>query len=143
MLRFVPVLFVALLSPRFARADDLDPLYTCSPRAATQKVSVQFGPQTSIQELVTWVMGFTCKNVIIDGEVLKRVPTVTILAPQLMTPKQALQLFFDALQAADLAVVVKKDTIIIKLGPKLPRTCPSLAAVPSQTGGTLQLGETP
>jgi hypothetical protein len=110
---------------RTAAADDV-PLYTCKQAPAKTKISVEFHGDPSVMDLATWVMGFTCKNVVIDAEVRARVPRVTIVAPVAMTPKQALQLFVDAVEATGLVVQQKKDTIIIKLGPKMPKTCPSI-----------------
>lgn len=109
-----------------ARADD--PLYTC--RKPTGKIAATFKPETQVTDLVTWVLGFTCKNVVFAADVPKVVPKVTIVAPNLMTPDQALQLFVDALEATGLVVTVKPDTIIIGLGPKFPRGCPTAATPP-------------
>ena len=64
---------------------------------------------------------------LLDAEVLARVPKVTIIAPNAMTTKQAMALFVDAVEATGLKVVVKKDTVIIKLGANMPKTCPSVA----------------
>ncbi len=116
------------VTARPAVADKLaEPEYTCRPMAANAKVSVQFGSETSILDLVTWVAGFTCKNFVIDAEARARVPRVTVVAPNKMSPKQAMQLFVDAVQVTGLVVEQKKDTILIKLGPKMPRNCPAVA----------------
>jgi hypothetical protein len=132
-MRSLLVLAVLLASLGHARADEV-PLYACRQAAANSKLSVQFSPETSVIDLATWVTGFTCKNIVIDAEVRARVPRVTILAPAKMTPKQALALFVDAVEATGLVVQQKKDTIIIKLGPKMPRSCPSVAD--TATAGT-------
>jgi hypothetical protein len=124
---------VVAASVGIASADE-DRLYACRKATADMKLSVDFRPETSVLDLATWVTGFTCKNVVIDAEVRARVPRVTILAPNKMTPKQALQLFVDAVEATGLVVQQKKDTIIIKLGPKMPRSCPSVAD--TSTAGT-------
>jgi len=118
-----------------ASADDAAPLYTCKPVAANTKMTAEFRPDTSVMDLAAWLTGFTCKNIVIDAEVRARVPRVTIIAPNKMTPKQALQLFVDAVEATGLTVQQKKDTIIIKLGPKMPKSCPS-AADTSMAGTT-------
>jgi len=117
-----------------ARADDEDGnLYACKVR--TGQLSVTFKPQTDIKDLATWVMGFTCKNVILDAEAEARVPRVTIMAPNKMNTKQALQLFVDAVEATGLKVVQKNNTIIIKLGPDMPRSCPTVASTSRSSGG--------
>lgn len=113
-----------------AHADD-DGLYKCSERTGT--ITVSFKPQTPLKDLAIWVMGFTCKNVVFDSDVESRVPSVTILSPKPMTAKQALALFVDAVEATGLKVVQKKDTLIIKLGPNMPKTCPSVASTGSSS----------
>lgn len=113
---------------RTAAADKVaEPAYTCKELPASSKVSVTFSGETSLFDLVLWVSGFTCKNVVVDAEARARVPRVTIVAPKPMTPKQAMQLFVDAVQVTGLVVEQKKETILIKLGPKMPRNCPAVA----------------
>jgi hypothetical protein len=124
MRRLLLVVTVLFASVGHARADDV-PLYACKRVAATTKITVELRPDTSVMDLATWVTGFTCKNIIIDAEVRARVPRVTIVAPNKLTPKQAIALFVDAVEATGLTVQQKKDTIIIKLGPKMPKSCPS------------------
>lgn len=105
-----------------AHADE--PMYACHARAADSKMHAFFQKETSLDDLGVWVMGFTCKTVIFSPEVAKHATRVTILAPNEMTPKQAVQLFVDAVDATGLVVTQKADTITIKLGPGMPRTCP-------------------
>jgi hypothetical protein len=78
------------------------------------------------------VIGFTCKNIVFSADVAKHATRVTIIAPLPMTPKQALQLFVDSVEATGLVVVQKPDTIIIKLGPNMPASCPDPAPVASR-----------
>jgi hypothetical protein len=120
---------VALCSWRgIARADsDDEPLYKCAPAPETTKIRAYFTSSTSVAELVTWLMGFTCKVVVINSDVPKYVTKVVVLAPQPMTPKHAVGLFFDAMDAAGLAVTEKGDTIIIKLVPRFSKGCPDAA----------------
>jgi hypothetical protein len=128
---------IALASGRsipIASADDGVPLYACKQVPAKTKMTVELRPETSVIDLATWVTGFSCKTIVIDAEVRARVPKVTIVAPTKLTPKQALQLFVDAVEATGLVVLQKKDTIIIKLGPTLPKSCPIDTAV--ATAGT-------
>jgi len=111
-----------------ARADEPAPMYACHAPAADAKITVQFKPETSIRDLVTWAVGFTCKNIVLSSEAERAAPRVTILAPHPVTPKQALALFTDALETAGLVVTVKPDSILIKPGPSLPVHCPDVAA---------------
>jgi hypothetical protein len=126
-MRCCTLLVIALLVGSTAQARAEDPLYSCKQLAPGAKISAQFAPDISILDLVTWVSGFTCKTVILDSEVKARVPRVTIVAPASMTAKQAMQLFVDAVEITGLVVQQKKDTILIKLGPKMPRSCPAVA----------------
>ena len=113
------VLAVVLVA-RLAHADDLEPMYACHPPSPNAKLRVSFRPDTPVVDIATWVMGFTCKNVVFGSNVAKQA-RVTVMAPNEMSPKQAIQLFVDAMEAADLVVVQKADTIVIKLGPTAPR----------------------
>jgi type II secretory pathway component PulC len=113
-------------APRTARADD--PLYSCKEAAPTTKLTASFKPDIPLADLATWIMGFTCKNIIFASDVPKHATRVNILAPRTMTPKQAFQLFVDAIEATGLVVTVKADTVIIKLGPGMPKSCPDASA---------------
>lgn len=115
------VVAVFLASVTVARADTV----ACKPAAPGSKLNVTFAADTSVTELIAWVVGFSCKNVVMDAEVKARVPRVTIAAPKPLTPKQALQLFVDAVEATGLTVKQKPDTIIISLGPTMSRDCAS------------------
>jgi hypothetical protein len=110
-----------------ARADD-PPLYECHAPGADTKISVQFKPDTSIRDVVTWALGFTCKNIVLSSEAERAAPHVTIIAPHPLTPKQALALFVDTLETAGLVVTVKTDSILIKPGPSLPQHCPDISS---------------
>jgi PDZ domain len=105
-----------------------EPNLACHVPAAATKLTVEFQPETSLRDLAVWVMGFTCKNVVFAADVAKHATKVHVLAPSPMTSKQALQLFVDAVEATGMLVTVKPETIIITLGPKLPRGCPDLTA---------------
>jgi len=125
-------LVLALCIPTSVHAERVDdPIYACKPAPPNMKLSVSFQPEVSIKDLVTWVMGFTCKNVIIDANVAKHATKVTLIAPNKYTPKQAFQLFVDAIESTGLVVVQKADTIIIKAGPTMPKSCPDIAVAPT------------
>jgi hypothetical protein len=111
-----------------ARADDSDALYACHPVAAGTRMHVSFKPDTTIFDLSVWVSGFTCKNVVFGEGVARHATRVTVISPTDVTPKQAVALFVDALDAAGLKVVAKADTFIIKPGPGMPASCPDVTA---------------
>lgn len=136
MLRSALVMVALLGSSGVVRADDFDPLYTCHVPPAGTKLSASFKPDTSLRDLATWVTGFTCKNIVFSSDVPKNATRVTIISPNKMTAKQALALFVDAVEATGLVVQIKPDTIIIKLGPKMPRSCPD-TTVSSSEGNVL------
>ena len=127
----VLALAAAVSLPRLARADDDDlaPKYLCKTPPASTKVSVQFSPEVSLHDLTAWVIGFTCKNVVFGADVAKYATKIVVVAPNTMTPKQALQLFVDAVESTGLVVVQKPDTLVIKLGPNMPRSCPDASPV--------------
>jgi membrane-associated protease RseP (regulator of RpoE activity) len=138
--------FLLIASVGTSHADDVEPLYTCKKPAANAKLRVMFAPETSVYDLVSWAMGFTCKNIVFSADVPKYATKITVLAPSSMNPKQAFQLFVHSLEAAGLVVVQKGDTIIIKLGPTLPKGCPDATAptatnVPTTTTPGLALDD--
>jgi len=112
-----------------ASAERLDEgLYSCKVPAASAKLRVSFKPDTSLVDLATWVTGFTCKNVVFDSAVAKHATKLTVISSAELSPKQALALFVDAVESSGLVVKVKPDTIVVALGPNMPRTCPDIAA---------------
>jgi hypothetical protein len=111
-----------------ARADD----YKCKEADPGTKITATFAATTSLHDLSVWILGFTCKNVVFAPDVAKHATKLTVIAPKAMTPKQALQLFVDAVEATGLVVQQKPDTIVIKLGPNMPKNCPDLAVAPRQ-----------
>ena len=124
------VVVVSLFAAR-ARAQD-DTMYTCKVPAAGVKLSASFAPGTSVRDLAVWVSGFTCKNVVIGAELARCAARVDVISPTPMTPKQAVALFVDALDAVGLVVTVKADTIVVKPGPDAWREC-SAASSSSST----------
>ncbi len=130
-------LFVAIcvLSAAPASAAPDDPTYLCNAAPVNSKLSVSFKPETALSDLAIWVAGFSCKNIVIAPDVAKHATKLTIIAPKQMTPKQAMQLFVDAVESTGLIVQQKPDTIVIKLGPGMPKNCPGTA--PASPGGEL------
>jgi general secretion pathway protein C len=93
-----------------------------------------------------WAMRFTCKNIVYSNDVARHAQRVTVIAPNKMTTKQALQLFVDAVEATGLVVVQKSDSIIIKLGPGMTNSCPDVAVdapIPSAPYTPPNVGEPP
>lgn len=131
MHRIVLALALIGLASHVALADE-DRLYACHEATpGTKTIMASFAPDVSLRDLVTWVAGFSCKTVVVDAEVHARVPKVSIVAPQPMTPNQAMQLFIDAVQATGMTVIRRKDTIIIKLGPRMTKGCPAVVPAPA------------
>lgn len=105
-----------------------DPAYKCHAVDAATKLRADFAQPVSLADLAAWVVGFSCKNVVFTPEVAKHATRVHIAAPNEMTPKQAIQLFLDAVDATGLVATDKGDTIVIKLGANMPSTCPDTTA---------------
>jgi hypothetical protein len=126
-MRALFVVICVLASTSVAAAPD-DPLYVCKEPGATTKISASFKPDIALADLITWRMGFSCKNIVVAPGIAVRATMFTVLAPNKMTPKQANQLFVDTIESAGLVVVLKPGTIVIKHGPNTPKTCPDLAA---------------
>ncbi len=91
-----------------ARGDEVgdDPtMYSCGKQRS--KVAVSFKPDAQVKDLVTWAMGFTCKNFVFSAGVGTRSSKVTVIAPKQMSPRQAWDMFLVALQSVGLTVVQK------------------------------------
>src|SRR5688572_22534664 len=82
-----------------------DPLYSCKKR--TGLVSVTFKPETELKDLITWVMGFTCKNFTFDPRIVSTGKKVTVIAPNKMSAAEAYNLFLASLSTMGLTVVPK------------------------------------
>ena len=126
MTRWLVVLLL-VVAARPVLADDDAPMYTC--KVASGKIRAYFKPDTELKDLVTWMMGFSCKTVIL-GAGVDASTKVTILAPNAMTAKQAMKLFTDAVDAAGFVVQDKGDDLVIKLGPSSPRPCSATTPAP-------------
>ncbi|MDX2089463.1 MAG: type II secretion system secretin GspD [Kofleriaceae bacterium] len=86
-------------------------LYSCKKR--TGQVAVTFKPETELKELITWVMGFTCKNFILDPRVVSTGKKFTLIAPNKMSASQAYDVFLVALSTMGLTVVPKGNVMRI------------------------------
>lgn len=96
-----------------ADADDADDakLYNC--KKAKGKVSVSFKPEIELKDLLTWAMGFTCKNFIYEQGILSRSKKLTIIAPNQMTAQEAYNVFLVGLSTMGLTVVPKGEVLKI------------------------------
>lgn len=82
-----------------------DPTYKCGKQ--TGPVAVNFKPETELKEIIAWVMGFTCRNYILDPRIVSTGKKVTIMAPLKMSQGEAYAVFLAALSTMGLTVVPK------------------------------------
>lgn len=86
-------------------------LYACKRR--TGQVAVTFKPETELKDLITWVMGFTCRNFILDPRIVSTGKKVTVIAPNKMSAQAAYEVFLVALSTMGLTVVPKGNMLRI------------------------------
>jgi general secretion pathway protein D len=84
-------------------------LYSCKRR--TGQVAVTFKPETELKDLITWVMGFTCKNFILDPRIVSTGKKVTVIAPNKMSTTEAYRVFLVALSTMGLTIVPKGNVL--------------------------------
>jgi general secretion pathway protein D len=92
-------------------APEDEALYACKKR--TGQVAVTFKPETELKDLITWVMGFTCKNFILDPRIVSTGKKVTVIAPNKMSASAAYEVFLVALSTMGLTVVPKGNMMRI------------------------------
>ncbi|HTJ45507.1 MAG TPA: type II secretion system secretin GspD [Kofleriaceae bacterium] len=108
-------------SPTAPGEDDV--LYSC--KKAKGQVTVSFKPDTELKDLITWVMGFTCKNFIYDSSILTRSKKITIISPVKMNPQDAYRVFLVALSTMGLTVVPKGNVLrVVESGQARSETVP-------------------
>ena len=61
-------------------------------------------PDTNVDDLVVWISSITCREFVWSEAIAARNKKVTIVAPLPMTPRQAFELFLDALDSVGLTV---------------------------------------
>jgi general secretion pathway protein D len=88
-----------------------DALYSCKKK--TGQVAVTFKPETELKDLITWVMGFTCKNFILDPRIVSTGKKVTVIAPLKMSQADAYRVFLVSLSTMGLTVVPKGNVLRI------------------------------
>jgi len=71
--------------------------------AGKRVVRLNLKPNTDVTDLVTWISVVTCKQFLLPGA-LAAGKTVTVFAPQLITPEEAYRLFLDALDSVGLTI---------------------------------------
>lgn len=86
-------------------------LYNCG--RAKGPVSVSFKPEVELKDLITWAMGFTCRNFVYGANIGGRSAKVTIIAPKRMSPQQAWRVFLVSLQTLNLTVVPQGNVLRI------------------------------
>ncbi|MEZ4401694.1 MAG: type II secretion system secretin GspD [Kofleriaceae bacterium] len=122
-----PRVFAALVAVALAAAGTVTParaqpggdampgddaqLYNCG--KAAKSFAVTLKPETELKDLLTWAMGFTCKNFIYESSILQRSKKLTVIAPNKMTPQQAYRLFLVGLSTMGLTVVPKGNVLRI------------------------------
>ena len=90
---------------------DDQPVYVC--KHATGTVAVNFKPESELKDLITWAMGFTCKNFILDPRIVSTGKKVTVIAPNKMNATDAYRLFLASLSTMGLTVVPKGNALRI------------------------------
>src|SRR3569623_1724183 len=88
-----------------------DALYSCKKK--TGPVAVTFKPETELKDLIAFVMGFTCKNFILDPRIVSTGKKVTVIAPRKMSQQDAYRVFLVALSTMGLTVVPKGNILRI------------------------------
>jgi len=128
------------LTPVSAPAKDVAPeqnpddvqLYRCKDKVG--QVSITFKPETELKDLVTWVMGFTCRNFMFDPAYVQRGKKVTIIAPNTMSPSEAYRVFLVALSTIGLTVVPKGNVLrIVESATARAETVPLIKGTPDNT----------
>jgi general secretion pathway protein D len=115
-----------------AAAGEDEVLYSCKTR--TGPVAVTFKPETELKDLVTWVMGFTCKNFILDPRIVSTGKKITVIAPNKMPANEAYRVFLVALSTIGLTVVAKGSVQrIVEAATAKKETLPIYKAVPNDS----------
>lgn len=84
---------LGLLLSRIAVADD-DALYSCKNRPPAVQITLK--PEAEVKDLVTWFVGFTCKDVYYDPHIVTSGRKVNVITPRPQTASEAQQLFVTA-----------------------------------------------
>jgi len=105
---------LALLIPRLVEAgtapEEDATVYQCNKHQGD--VTVTFKPEMDLKELVTWAMGFSCKQFVYDPRFVGG-RKVTLVAPEKMSKGDAYQYFLTALKTMGLAAVPNGNGYVI------------------------------
>jgi hypothetical protein len=120
----------ALGAPAFAQPASADWTSTCT---VPREVSTSFKAETDLKDLFTWALGFTCKNLMFQPQIVHRGPLLTIVAPSTMSPDDAFELFGHALAAMNLTVVPKGNMLrIVESATARSETVPAVWRKPAR-----------
>ncbi len=118
MRRLLVLVLLVVLQPVIAAAqsphEELavdESLYSC--KAHPTAVEITFKPEMELKELLSWVVGFTCKKFVLDPRIVSTGRKVTLIAPGKQTPAQAYDMFTTALATMGLTVVPKGKLMLI------------------------------
>ena len=67
-------------------------------------VRYKLKPDAGLGDVLAWISSITCKSFLLPGTIAADSKKVTVIAPNLMTPEEAYQLFLNALDSVDLTV---------------------------------------
>ena len=112
-------------------------LYRC--KNSKGEVAINFKPDIELKELMTWVVGFTCKNFILDPRVVATGKKVTVIAPNKMSAKEAYRLFLVSLSTMNLTVVPKGNVMRIVDAGEPPRPRAWIEGLPDSDDGVAAL----
>ncbi len=104
-MRWIAALLVLLIPLTVSASESDESLYSCKPR--TTEVEITFKPEIELKELMSWVVGFTCKKFVLDPRIVSTGRKVTLIAPGKQTPAEAYEMFTTALATMGLTIVPK------------------------------------
>ncbi|HTL38027.1 MAG TPA: type II secretion system secretin GspD [Kofleriaceae bacterium] len=118
------VLLIATVASNVARADnELGTVPAVSPAAADESlysckqrqgdVEITFKSEMELKDLLTWVVGFTCKKFVLDPKVVTMGRKVTLIAPGKLSAAQAYDVFLTALGTMGFTVVPKGKLLMV------------------------------
>jgi len=100
-------------------------------RPGSAKLSLSFKPDATLDDLGVWVSGLACKRVSFDPAIAPQATRVGVIVSAQLTPRQAVRLFVDAIDATGLTVAERDGAYEVKPG---PRWAHCAAATPSSPG---------
>jgi general secretion pathway protein D len=98
--------------PRLELADD-DAIYRCKKLSPSTRIRVTLKPEATLEDLVAWVMGFSCKNFVYGTGAGARSQKVTLVTPAEMSAADAYRLFLSSLSVMGLTVVPRGKALEI------------------------------